>query len=64
MTASTSGLRVLVLDDEAPALDELSFLLRRDPRIGEVLPSDSPTEALRLLKETEVDLLAAALKRL
>jgi DNA-binding LytR/AlgR family response regulator len=50
-----TGLRVLVLDDEAPALDELTFLLRRDARIGEVLPCDSPTEALRLLKETEVD---------
>lgn len=51
----TAPLRVLVLDDEAPALDELVFLLRRDPRIGEVLACDSPTEALRLLKESEVD---------
>lgn len=50
-----TGLRVLVLDDEAPALDELTFLLRRDPRIGEVLPCGSPTEALRMLRETEVD---------
>ena len=49
------GLRVLVLDDEAPALDELSWLLRQDPRIADVQATDSPTEALRLLKEREVD---------
>lgn len=49
------GLRVLVLDDETPALDELSWLLRQDPRIAEVHATDSPTEALRLLKEREVD---------
>jgi len=55
VTGPFPGLRVLVLDDEAPALDELTFLLRRDARIGEVLACDSPTEALRLLKETEVD---------
>lgn len=49
------GLRVLVLDDEAPALDELSWLLRQDPRIAEVHATDSPTEALRMLKEREID---------
>lgn len=51
----STSLRVLVLDDEAPALDELAYLLRRDPRVGEVFACDSPTEALRMLKETEVD---------
>ncbi len=55
MTPNAPGLRILVLDDEAPALDELTFLLRRDPRVGEVFACDSPTEALRMLKETEVD---------
>lgn len=50
-----SPLRVLVIDDERPALDELAFLLRRDPRIGAVATSDSATEALRLLHDTEVD---------
>jgi DNA-binding LytR/AlgR family response regulator len=49
------GLRVLVLDDETPALDELGWLLRRDARIAEVHATDSPTEALRLLKEREID---------
>lgn len=48
-------LRVLVIDDERPALDELSFLLRRDPRINGVLTSASATEALRILQEVQVD---------
>jgi DNA-binding LytR/AlgR family response regulator len=50
-----SGLKVLVIDDERPALDELTFLLGRDPRIGEVRGSDSATEALRVLQAEEVD---------
>jgi len=50
-----SGLRVLVIDDERPALDELSFLLERDPRVHGVLTTDSATEALRLLHDLEVD---------
>jgi DNA-binding LytR/AlgR family response regulator len=49
------GLRVLVIDDERPALDELSFLLERDPRVHGVLTTDSATEALRLLHDLEVD---------
>lgn len=53
--APAGGLRVLVLDDEPPALDELAFLLRRDPRVVEVHATDSPTEALRLLKERDID---------
>ena len=52
---TAGGLRVLVLDDEAPALDELGWLLRQDPRIADVHATDSPTEALRLLKEREID---------
>jgi len=48
-------LRLLVLDDEPPAVDELSFLLRQDPRVGMVHTCSSPTDALRMLKEVEVD---------
>jgi DNA-binding LytR/AlgR family response regulator len=48
-------LRVLVVDDERPALDELQFLLAQDDRIGEVVTCDSATEALRTLHEREVD---------
>ena len=44
-----------IVDDERPALDELSFLLGRDPRIGEVRGTDSATEALRVLQAEEVD---------
>ncbi len=48
-------LRVLVIDDERPALDELEYLLRMDPRVGGVLTTDSATEALRILHDLEVD---------
>lgn len=48
-------LTVLAIDDERPALDELTFLLRRDPRIGEVLGCNSATEALRMLQDLDVD---------
>lgn len=48
-------LRALVIDDERPALDELSYLLARDPRIGDVRTCDSATEALKLLQEADVD---------
>lgn len=43
-------LDALVVDDERPVLDELDFLLRRDPRIGEVATTTSGAGALRLLK--------------
>ena len=48
-------LTALVIDDERPALDELAFLLGKDPRIGEIVARDSATEALRTLQEREVD---------
>lgn len=53
--AGPGGLRVLVIDDERPALDELTFLLERDVRVAEVHATDSSTEALRLLQQLEVD---------
>ena len=48
-------LRVLVVDDERPALDELAWLLGRDSRVGDVLVTDSAADALRLLQEDRVD---------
>ena len=51
----TTSLRVLVVDDERPALDELAYLLARDHRVGEVVTSDSATEGLRILQERDVD---------
>lgn len=50
-----TGLRVLVVDDERPALDELAFLLGQDDRIGEVLTCDSATQGLVTLQSEEVD---------
>ena len=55
MNHPTHLLRLLVIDDEQPALDELEFLLGRDDRVGSVRTCDSAAEALRLLRETEVD---------
>src|SRR4051794_19054480 len=55
MNQEDTLLRVLVIDDERPALDELAFLLERDPRVGGVLTSDSATEALRILQDLDVD---------
>lgn len=48
-------LRLLVVDDERPVLDELTFLLHRDERVGDVLTADSGTQALQLLREREFD---------
>jgi DNA-binding LytR/AlgR family response regulator len=48
-------LRVLVVDDEQPALAELAFLLGRDDRVGEVRTSLSAVDALRRLREEAFD---------
>ena len=48
-------LRVLAVDDERPALDELAFLLERDPRVATVHTASDGASALRLLQETPVD---------
>ncbi len=48
-------LRVLVVDDEAPTLAELTYLLGRDERIGPVHSATSGTEALRALENEPVD---------
>jgi len=50
-----AGLRALVVDDEAPALEELSWLLRQDSRIAEVRTAESAPEALKLLEPGDVD---------
>jgi DNA-binding LytR/AlgR family response regulator len=51
----TDLLDALVVDDERPVLDELDFLLRRDPRIGEVHTAISGAAALRLLEAYRPD---------
>ncbi|MDP9820952.1 LytR/AlgR family response regulator transcription factor [Nocardioides massiliensis] len=52
---AAARLRVLVVDDERHALDELSYLLGLDPRVGAVRATDSAAEALRILQEGTVD---------
>jgi DNA-binding LytR/AlgR family response regulator len=49
-----SGLTVLAVDDESPALSELG-LLRADPRVHRVLTARSGAEALRMVTETAPD---------
>jgi DNA-binding LytR/AlgR family response regulator len=51
----SAPLRVLVVDDERPALDELAYLLSQDDRVGEVLTCDSATQGLVTLQAEEVD---------
>ncbi len=53
--AAGRPLRALVVDDELPALEELSWLLRQDPRIGEVRTAGSGADALRALDAGPVD---------
>ena len=55
-TGSAGGLVVLAVDDEAPALDEISYLLRGDPRVGTILTAGNAAQALALLTRTDTDL--------
>jgi len=50
---SSGGLVVLAVDDEAPALDELVYLLGEDPRVGIVLKASDATDALRILNSRQ-----------
>ena len=57
MTASDagSGLRLLAVDDEPPALDELAYLLRADARVDEVETAGDAVAALKLLEAGAFD---------
>jgi DNA-binding LytR/AlgR family response regulator len=46
-------LRVLAVDDEPPALDELGYLLRADPRVGSVVCVGDAAAALRALPDVD-----------
>ncbi|WP_131808227.1 LytR/AlgR family response regulator transcription factor, partial [Mycolicibacterium phlei] len=50
-----SGLTVLAVDDEAPALDELAYLLEQHGDIGDVLRCGDATSALRELNRKHFD---------
>ncbi|CAN5692740.1 MAG: response regulator transcription factor [Geodermatophilaceae bacterium] len=49
------ALRVLAVDDEPPALDELAYLLRGDDRVAHVDTAGDAAQALRLLRDGAVD---------
>jgi DNA-binding LytR/AlgR family response regulator len=49
------ALTVLAVDDEAPALDELAYLLGRHPDIGQVYRASDATSALRELNGRDID---------
>jgi len=50
-----AGLRVLVVDDEQPVRDELTYLLAGDPRVARVDTAASGAEAIRALATRSVD---------
>lgn len=50
-----TGLRVLAVDDEPPALSELTYLLEHADGIASVIPAGSAPEALGVLQSQEVD---------
>ena len=56
------GLRVLVVDDEPPALEELAYLLRDDPRVATVRAEASGTDALKALDDEPIDALFLDIK--
>lgn len=56
------GLSALLVDDEAPALSELTFLLRQDHRIGEIRTATSGADALRALDAHPVDVVFCDIK--
>ncbi|MBP2340048.1 DNA-binding LytR/AlgR family response regulator [Saccharothrix coeruleofusca] len=47
---SSAGLLVLAVDDEAPGLNEIQFLLESSPHIRRVLTAFDAAEALRILR--------------
>ncbi len=55
-------LRVLVVDDEAPAREDLAFLLRADARVGTVRAAHSAAQALMYLNDEPVDVVFCDIK--
>jgi DNA-binding LytR/AlgR family response regulator len=59
---SSAGLRALVVDDEAPALSELTYLLHQDDRIGDIRTASNGADALRALESAPVDVVFCDIK--
>lgn len=55
-------LRALIVDDEVPALEELAWLLGKDPRVGSIRKASSGAEALRALDAEPVDVIFSDIK--
>lgn len=53
--AALEGLRVLAVDDEPPALDELVYLLRRTEGVGNVVSAGNAAAALAALQSSAFD---------
>jgi DNA-binding LytR/AlgR family response regulator len=53
--SAPDGLVVLAVDDEPPALDELAYLLRVDPRVAAVRTAGDAVSALKALEVERVD---------
>ena len=60
--SESAGLQALVVDDEAPAREELTFLLREDPRIGGVRAVANAAQALKILNDERIDVLFCDIK--
>jgi DNA-binding LytR/AlgR family response regulator len=60
--AGPAPLRALVVDDEAPAREELTWLLGGDPNVGSVRSAASASEALRALELEPVDVVFCDVK--
>jgi DNA-binding LytR/AlgR family response regulator len=61
-TPPAQPLRVLVVDDEPPALEELTWLLAQDDRVGSIRRAASGAEALRVLDAEPVDVVFCDIK--
>src|SRR5690349_11805811 len=53
------GFKVLVLDDERPALEELAYMLDQSGYCGKIMTTDTVLEALRYLQQEKFDLVFA-----
>lgn len=60
--APPAPLRALVVDDEAPAREELAYLLREDERIGDIRTAGGAAAALKLLNDETFDVVFCDIK--
>lgn len=56
MLSQPDRIRVLVVDDEAPARQRLADLLRKDPQVGVILEADDGATAVDMIRAEQPDL--------